>query len=69
MTDVTMIIKARNESAAALSAVKGDLEQVNKAARGVGDQLKSAGDALAGAGGRLTAGVTLPLVGMFQYSL
>jgi TP901 family phage tail tape measure protein len=64
MTDVTMIIKARNESAAALSAVKGDLEQVNKAARGVGDQLKSAGDALAGAGGRLTAGVTLPLIGV-----
>jgi len=61
MADVTLVIKARNESQAALNAVKGDLNSLAQTAQGVGGQMKQVGSALTGAGVGLSAGITAPV--------
>lgn len=64
MSDVTIVIKAQNQAQAAMQAVKGDLEQIGRTAGGLKQQLANAAAEMRNVGMGLTAGVTLPIVGV-----
>jgi TP901 family phage tail tape measure protein len=64
MSDVTIVIKAQNQAQAAMQAVKGDLEQIGRTAGGLKQQLANAAAEMRNVGMGLTAGVTLPIVGI-----
>lgn len=64
MSDVTIVIKAQNQAQAAMQAVKGDLEQIGRTAGGLKQQLANAAAEMRNIGMGLTAGVTLPVVGI-----
>ena len=59
-----MCIRDRNQAQAAMQAVKGDLEQIGRTAGGLKQQLANAAAEMRNIGMGLTAGVTLPVVGI-----
>lgn len=62
--EMALIITARNQAQAALNSLRGGLDDIKKEARSVSDQMRKMGDGLKNVGGKLTAGVTLPILGM-----
>ena len=64
MAELQILINAKNQASAALATVKKDLDGIGQSGSSVGEMLKSVGSTLTGVGAGLTAGVTLPLVGI-----
>lgn len=64
MTEVAIVITARNQAQAAFDAVKNDLAELERRTQGLGNTLKSVSAELGKTGAALTAGITLPIVGV-----
>ena len=64
MAELALTISARNQAQAALRQLRGDIDGVAKQVQSVSDRMRKMGDGLKNVGGKLTAGITLPVLGI-----
>ncbi len=63
MSEIGIVVSARNQAAGALNGIKSDLKGIQAFAQQASAQMRQMGQSLTGAGTKLTAGLTLPLLG------
>lgn len=63
MATLALEIVARNQAQAALNQLKGGIADVGRQAQSVSDKMRSMGSSLQGIGSKMTAGLTLPILG------
>jgi tape measure domain-containing protein len=61
--ELSIVISAKNQASSALKSVAADVANVGKTAQTVQQQMKGMGEAMQGLGGKLTLGVTTPILG------
>ncbi len=62
--EIEILIKAQNQATAAFQSAKGDMEQMERSSKSMGESMKAAAADMRNMGLGLTAGVTLPIVGV-----
>lgn len=63
MAELVIAIRAQNQAQAALNSVKGSIGQIQTAAANASAQMRQMGDSLKSMGGKMTLGVTAPILG------
>lgn len=63
MATLALEIVARNQAQAALNQLKGGIADVGRQAQSVSDKMRNMGSSLQGIGSKMTAGLTLPILG------
>lgn len=69
MSDLTLVLQARNQAASVLNQVSGQMSEIKDKADSISSKLKDMSSSLGTAGAGLTAGLTLPIVGLAKASI